>query len=876
MPRVILTLGAGAQTADVRASALSQPFVMDAVEAAQANGVIVSVDDLTSERRDQLANLPGVTGVHDDLQGIPLVADEQEVEDFLDRVRGLRGEENAPPVFQTEPTRPNEPRPDGGAVVLPVPQEESGPAPEQTGPLSNVDDSISWTGAQALHEQGILGESVISVVVDTGACRAAVHQDRQLDGADLAEDSDAWTLLTDHGGMSLGIMAGDDSTPGVNVGYLPESEVFPIKTTLAASELMQAQDIIVELAEDTEKTVVVNNCLTADAMVSTTKGPKPIVDVEVGDRVYAANLDVRGQRVCEVTETFESGKKEVYDLQTRTRSVTASDNHPFLVADQEQERLVWKQLEDIDEGDLIAIRRSTTAGAGKPHQFAAADGGQLALDDGKYVRLAGKTSSKGCTIPRQTTEEFCRVLGALYGDGSVTYSTSNKNRVLFTANLDKYPEMERYVEEFERVFGVEWIVRGEQGAATTFAVNNKPLADFLHRIGIRVGKERTLPGWLYTLPEDQKIAFLRGYLDADGHVDKRGHIHVRTTHGEMARELWELFVSAGIKVTRVKTQVQDIDVGPSGNSYPDHEVFHFTASSPEDNRRIGSALPEYRRRLSQEREKPMVYDYVDYWTPAVDGFVFDRVVSIESKGVEPTYDIEVSGAHNFVANGILAHNSWGFPECEGICSHPVTTAIASAADHPNVIQVFAAGNEASGITGCGQECDGSTPGISGPNSLSNVITVAATGRNGQPAAIQDYSSRGSSGEVACGQRKPDVAAPIFGETPFGCGQRDMGNGGGTSAACPQVAGAVGLLADARASISTASARAGLQAASNDVDPPDFDGCTGSGNIRVDRALDETPDPGEVDTPSKARLGVGAASAVVSAALLGAAWRQRHT
>jgi hypothetical protein len=33
--------------------------------------------------------------------------------------------------------------------------------------------------------------------------------------------------------------------------------------------------------------------------------------------------------------------------------------------------------------------------------------------------------------------------------------------------------------------------------------------------------------------------------------------------------------------------------------------------------------------------------------------------------VEPTYDIEVSGHHNFIANGILVHNSMAAPQVAG-------------------------------------------------------------------------------------------------------------------------------------------------------------------------------------------------------------------
>lgn len=441
MPRLILSVGSGAELTAVKDRALETPGVQDATEAAQASAVIVSVPQLTSRVRQTLAALAGVEAVHDDLQGLPLVADDRELDEFRQRVRALRGEENVPPELETTPLRADGGR--SGATVLPAPREREGGVPAADGPISSIDDAIAFSGASTLHDQGIRGESIISVIVDTGACATAIRDDRQREGTDLTGQNDPWTLFSDHGGMATGIMAGDETTPGLDVGLLPESDVYPIKTTLAASELMQAQDVIASLAETTDRTVVVNN-------------------------------------------------------------------------------------------------------------------------------------------------------------------------------------------------------------------------------------------------------------------------------------------------------------------------------------------------------------------------------------------------------------SWGFPECTGICDHPVTSAVKTVASRSNVIQVFAAGNSATGSVGCGQACDGSTPGISGPNSLSNVITVAASGRNGQPDGLQTYSSRGGPGSVACGRRKPDVAAPVFGPASYGCGQRNLGNSGGTSAASPQVAGAVGLLTEAASSISTASAVTSLKATASPLHENGFDGCSGAGNVHVDQAAGQTP------------------------------------
>jgi len=438
MPRLILELGPGARTADVRTAALSRPGVTDASEARQANGVIVSVDEVTPQVKDDLANQPGVKNVWEDLQGLPLIANPEEIQDFLNRARELRGEDGVPVSVVTEPT-PGDARTDGGGISV-LPASGDPPSPEATdNPIQSATDVVDITNADKFHERGIKGQDIVSVILDTGSCGEAIKDERQMDGVDLTDEGDPWTLLADHGGMATGIMAGDETTPGVDVGFLPESDVFPIKSTLAATELIQAQDAIAELARGTDRMVVVNN-------------------------------------------------------------------------------------------------------------------------------------------------------------------------------------------------------------------------------------------------------------------------------------------------------------------------------------------------------------------------------------------------------------SWGFPECSGICRHPITTAVKSTAQIPNVIQVFAAGNEAGA---CGPECGGSTVGISGPNSLNEVVTVAATGKDGDPPQLHDYSSRGGPGSVSCGSAKPDISAPTFGVVPHGCGEKNVQNGGGTSAAAPAVAGGAGLVAMDTGGVTTQGLRDALKISGT---AEKFDGCVGGGNILIGEASEKTPIP----------------------------------
>lgn len=203
---------------------------------------------------------------------------------------------------------------------------------------------------------------------------------------------------------------------------------------------------------------------------------------------------------------------------------------------------------------------------------------------------------------------------------------------------------------------------------------------------------------------------------------------------------------------------------------------------------------------------------------------------------------------------IIVNNSIGFEQCTGLCDHPVTDAVRTAASHPRVIQVWAAGNQAGD---CGQGC--TETGISGPNSIDEVITVGATGNDGDPADLHGYSSRGGA-DASCGSNKPDVTAPIFGWVPWACDRINVENGGGTSGACPQVAGTVALMVDAIGAMrSVDAAEKAIEQTARQVQGSGWNGCTGHGNVDAAAAADAF---GEV-VPRSAQgsLGVVAAGAL---------------
>lgn len=151
---------------------------------------------------------------------------------------------------------------------------------------------------------------------------------------------------------------------------------------------------------------------------------------------------------------------------------------------------------------------------------------------------------------------------------------------------------------------------------------------------------------------------------------------------------------------------------------------------------------------------------------------------------------------------IVANHSYGTPICSGRpknshCNTPEQDLVRRANSGSDITSLYAAGNEA---MYCGHRPSGITNGITGTNSLAEVITVGALLFNGREA--QKYSSHGRGDCAPIADPKPNVSFALPNKTYYGVEDgwkvKDMstglfGSSGGTSHACPSTAGVVALM-----------------------------------------------------------------------------------
>ena len=383
-------------------------------------------------------------------------------------------------------------------------------------------------------------------------------------------------------------------------------------------------------------------CLRGSTRVWTTTGMRMIKELVPGDEVFSLDEETKQIEIARVVGQRCSGDKEVFEITARGRTIGASGNHPFLVLRDERKegrkharfRASWVPVEELRPGDLVAIATDLP-------------------EYGTPAPLLAPDRPDAAAFPTVTTDDLCWWAGVYLGDGFIKRGAYPVVEIA----VDRTDEV--LVEEIRKVtralFGIELVLapdgsrlRGRGTAA---------LAEFVELNGLGgTSHTKRVPDWAFGLPRSQRLALAAGLLDADGYV--RDHPTSKdamycSADRELLEQMKELLALCGIGSSRV------IDVK---NRHPfDRErilqAYHLQLSGRFD--QLLCRSPRRRDRLNRRRYthtyRTAAGTVFRAHTSEMQGFV--KIDSIEPVGVEPVFDIEVSGHHNFVAEGFVVHNS---------------------------------------------------------------------------------------------------------------------------------------------------------------------------------------------------------------------------
>jgi len=402
-------------------------------------------------------------------------------------------------------------------------------------------------------------------------------------------------------------------------------------------------------------------CLTEDTKVFTNpKGPVNIDSINKGDKVYVWDEKTNSIKKSKVKTKIISGEKEVYRLEAGGREINASANHPFLTLVRKKNKsshkkgffhYLWKSLDELKVNDLICISKKLPID-GKSFSLPRINTDEIVKSKNQYAEFKMNISHlyNKITIPKETNEDFMWLMGILLGDGYIYIKNNNIN--IATHITEDYRE--NLCELLHKLFNYNVTEKKER----YIMINSKVLCNLFSKIGFSgTASTKIIPSWVFTLPENQILAFLSGYFDSDGHF-ANGSLAFTSVNKNILENVRNLAMMVGFGTSRIfshRKAGKKIVVGHLCNTKDSWRI-HLTGKKIKE-------LPVrcLRKKLKIEKSNPR-RNYVsakgfNIKSKTNDEIGFAKINKIISLGIKPTYDIEVEDYHNFIANGIVVHNS---------------------------------------------------------------------------------------------------------------------------------------------------------------------------------------------------------------------------
>jgi len=168
-------------------------------------------------------------------------------------------------------------------------------------------------------------------------------------------------------------------------------------------------------------------------------------------------------------------------------------------------------------------------------------------------------------------------------------------------------------------------------------------------------KTKEIPSWVFALPKEEKLSLIAGYIDSDGTVRKKQKdAAVTSINFKLLEQIKELCTYCGFDTSKITTfKSKDVT-----NKELIRIGYRLQITGRTKN--LPCIHPMKKQRLLTRKTGFGKHNSLNGTTIGKycsDNVGFSRVEEIKFLGKERTYDIEVKDYHNFVANGIIVHNS---------------------------------------------------------------------------------------------------------------------------------------------------------------------------------------------------------------------------
>ncbi len=433
-------------------------------------------------------------------------------------------------------------------------------------------------------------------------------------------------------------------------------------------------------------------CLTPDSLITTDRGLARLGELGdvYGDRWQDIQLAVatdEGPR--RAAQFFVNGEEPTRLIRTEAGyRIQGTLTHRIKVMETSSGEWQWRRLAEIAPGDLVPLQMGTLIG--EPRRV------PLPVLDQAYY-----TGDRHLHVPDVVTAELAELVGYFMGDGSL----HAKGIRLCVADEDA-DVVERLSILAKGAFGITPAVTACEGYCEV-TLQSVRIARWWQAAGFAKGlpaDDHKGKGWVPRIPSaileanDPVVyaAFLRGLFEADGTV-LDGVPSVSTAHAAFAHEIQSMLLALGLAATTRQTtsgwggdilqvRLRNVDhalnfgeiIGFIGERKSRFMVSLEPTSSakkdlvflpaqvwkdiaPTGHPKHATVMQSLRKTggIARMLARLLFEETGDSRLSSALGYLFERVVSNEDGGVQPTYDLSVPDNVTYVANGMVSHNTIG-------------------------------------------------------------------------------------------------------------------------------------------------------------------------------------------------------------------------
>ena len=249
-----------------------------------------------------------------------------------------------------------------------------------------------------------------------------------------------------------------------------------------------------------------------------------------------------GDKKSESKYFYNGGEKDTIKIKSFYGfGVEGTPNHRIKILNTEG-NIQWKYLSDIQKGDMLCVHRKTDLWTDR----------YVNLDLEFYKNNLIKIKRKEVILPKIFDETWALFLGVLVGDGSWT----KKGEIEVT--VGPYPEWIKQVQDLFISTVGEFKLKTPKNRAWSVRHFSVEVREFLNRIGFKLEVEsntKRIPWIVWKSPKSVVAAFLRGFFETDGCVEKgKKLISFSTASKKLAEEMQILLLNFGI-VCRIKARL---------------------------------------------------------------------------------------------------------------------------------------------------------------------------------------------------------------------------------------------------------------------------------------------------------------------------------